>query len=250
MKKENFEIYNNGCCIKGRHYIPKQRIGLPVIISHEFGMSMRTTGRYAGHLCGAGYSVYIFDFPGSGAGSSKGRRSQDMTLLTEKDDLSLVMDYVMQKERCGSVILGGCSQGGIVTALLAPERAAEIEKIFLLYPAFSIPDDARKGNMLGSPIDPADPPEEFNVMKFVALGKNYVITSQTLEPWREIRGYAKPVLIIHGTKDKLVDISYSKRAAEEYPNARLVEFKGVNHLFFWPWTVKKAAKAVLDFLAE
>lgn len=76
-----------------------------------------------------------------------GRTSLEMTVLTEKEDLSTVLDYVKNQPFVDSnhIFLMGCSQGGFVSALLAAERENEIEKLILNYPALCICDDCRKG---------------------------------------------------------------------------------------------------------
>ncbi|MBQ9044975.1 MAG: alpha/beta fold hydrolase [Oscillospiraceae bacterium] len=250
MKTERFEIQQDGLTIKGKHYIPERRLGSPVILSHEFGLNMLSAARYARPLCAAGFSVYVFDFSGSGSGISRGRSSRDMSVLTEKEDLSLVLDEVKARERCQRVILGGCSQGGLVTALLAAERADEVESVFLVYPALSIPDDARRGSMLGSRIDPEHIPERFTVMGYVHLGARYVADARSLDPWAEIRTYSRPVLLLHGTADGMVDVCYSRKAAKEYPNAEMIEIEGGRHLFLQPTTVQFATEQIIRFLEE
>lgn len=210
---------------------------------------MLSTARYARLLCKNGYPVYIYDFCGSGSGLSKGRSSREMSVLTEKEDLLLVIDYVKKREYCQRLILGGCSQGGLVTALAAAEMPDYVEKIFLVYPALCIPDDARRGSMLGTKIDPVDLPDSFMVMGYVRLGSRYVTDARSLDPWREICSYKGPVLLLHGTADSMVNIAYSRKAAQAYENATLIEFEGAKHLFTNPKTVRRAAACISDFLA-
>lgn len=102
---------------------------------------------YANKISEFGFHAFVFDFPGSGAGKSMGRTSLEMTVLTEKEDLSTVLDYVKNQPFVDSnhIFLMGCSQGGFVSALLAAERENEIEKLILNYPALCICDDCRKG---------------------------------------------------------------------------------------------------------
>ena len=223
-----------------------------IIISHEFGLNMLSTARYARGLRRAGYNVFIFDFAGSGSGLSKGRRSTDMSVLTEKDDLKLVFEHVKKLDYVDpdKLILGGASQGGFVTALFSAERKDEVQKMFLYYPAFNIPDDSKRGNIIGTKIDPRNVPESFMALGYVRLGKKYVIDAQGLDPWNEIKKYDGPVLICHGTNDKLVPISYAHKALAVYKNAKLIEFKGAHHCFFMPWNVGKAVKETIEFLKE
>ncbi len=37
-----------------------------------------------------------------------------------------------------------------------------------------------------------------------------------MDPYQEIKGYPGPVLLIHGEKDGIVNVSYSHRAKEVY----------------------------------
>lgn len=40
-----------------------------------------------------------------------------------------------------------------------------------------------------------------------------------MNPFEEIKGYKKDVLIVHGAKDKIVYINYSRRAFDVYKNS-------------------------------
>ena len=44
--------------------------------------------------------------------------------------------------------------------------------------------------------------------------------------------FEKPVLILHGDRDTMVDISYSERAAESYPDAEFHVLRGAGHGFY------------------
>lgn len=223
-----------------------------IILSHEFGLSMRSTARYARQLYKACYHVFIFDFAGSGAGKSRGRASTQMSVLTETEDLNAVFEYVKTRSFVDTshIILGGASQGGLVTALFAAEHKDEVEKVFLYYPALCIPDDARRGCVIGTPIDTKNVPQDFRAMGYVHLGPKYVKDAEKLDPWKEIEIYDKPVLICHGTKDSVVDFKYAKKASQVYPNAVLKEFKNANHCFIMPQTVHKAVNETITFLQK
>ena len=247
--KKKFVVVNNGLKIKGKVFLPDDSKKLPaIIISHEFGMNMLSTGRYARRLYKLGYAVFIFDFCGSGAGISDGK-SINNSLVTEKEDLSCVMDYVKSLDYVDSdhITLIGCSQGGIVSALLAAERESEIERLILNYPALSIPDDARRGSMLGAKFTSDNLPEKFMAL-YVKLGRAYIESALALEPWSQICTYSKPVLILHGDKDGIVPFSYSETANEKYPDSKLIKIKGGRHMF--PVVgFKKSVQAMKDFLA-
>ncbi len=244
-----FKLKDEQTIICGKVYTSKaDKSDSVIILSHEFGMNMLSTARYAKKLCKAGFDTYIFDFLGSGAGKSKGRKSTEMSVLTECEDLSRVLDYVKEQEPNRKIILGGCSQGGFVSALLAAKRNHDVEKLFLLYPAFCIPDDARRGCIIGKKIDTENIPEKFTALGYVRLGKKYVEEAKMLEPWGEIAGFDKPVLILHGDKDDIVPLSYSQKTKEIYPNARLSVYNGARHVFPRKKDVTRAVEDVAAFI--
>ena len=47
----------------------------------------------------------------------------------------------------------------------------------------------------------------------------------------DVAAYDKDLLILHGDRDGIVDVSYSKRAAEQYPSAKLEILPGAGHGF-------------------
>ena len=247
IKKTRFEIDSQGYKLRGFILRP-QLAGKPpaVIVSHGFASCTRDTKKYAMVFVEEGYAAVCFDFCMSGSGKSTGS-SLGMSVLTEKADLLNVLDYVRELDFVDSnrITLAGCSQGGFVSALAAAERESEIERLILYYPALCIPDDARRGQMITAKFDPNHVPEQFRAL-FVKLGAKYALDAQGLDPFREICGFQKPVLIVHGTEDKLVDISYSRRAAQGYSNCQLVEVNG-DHGFVLSGFAE-SRRATLEFL--
>lgn len=246
--KDRFECQRGSLTIRGYLMRPQLDGKLPaVIISHGFASNTNDIKNYAKHFANAGYVTVYFDFCGSGRSKSDGK-AVDMSVLTEKDDLSLVFDTVCSLEYVdkSAIILAGCSQGAFVSALLAAEREANVDKLILYYPALCIPDDARRGKILGSKFDPENVPQSFRVL-FIKLGAKYIADAQKLDPFKEICTYHKPVLICHGTRDRIVNISYVLRAAREYPNAKLVLIKNGDHGFIFRG-FKRAMQATDDFL--
>lgn len=247
IERTPFEIDSQGCKLRGFILRP-QRIGrLPaVIVSHGFASCTRDTKKYARIFVDEGFIAVCFDFCMSGSGRSSGS-SLGMSVLTEKTDLFNVLDYVKGLDCVDPdhITLAGCSQGGLVSALAAAERENEVKRLVLYYPALCIPDDARRGHMISAKFDPDHVPAQFRAL-FVRLGAKYALDAQGLDPYREICGFPKPVLIVHGTEDKLVDIGYSRRAAQLYQNCRLVEVKGDHGFVFSGFAQSK--RATVEFL--
>ena len=63
------------------------------------------------------------------------------------------------------------------------------------------------------------------------LGSCYPASVMDMNPFQEIRPYAGPVLIIHGTKDNIVHPDYSRRAAQAYDHAQLIFIEDGAHGF-------------------
>ncbi|MCR5783574.1 MAG: lysophospholipase [Clostridia bacterium] len=188
--------------------------------------------KYAELLAEMGYLAFIFDFCGGCLIGRSSGKTTDMSVLTEKDDLAAVIRYVsslpyVDKNR---ISLLGCSQGGFVSAMVAADTPERISSLALLYPAFCIPDDARKGRMMFAKFDPANVPEKIRCGP-MRLGAGYVKAVQNMDPYDAIRGYTGPVLYLHGTADNIVDISYARRAEQEYPNCEYHEIDGGEHMF-------------------
>ncbi|MDE7172593.1 MAG: alpha/beta fold hydrolase [Oscillospiraceae bacterium] len=247
IKKTGFEIDSQGCKLRGFILHPERPGRLPtVIVSHGFGSCTRDTKKYARVFVDEGYAAICVDFCMSGSGKSSGS-SLGMSVLTEKTDLLNVLDYVKTLDFVDAdhIILAGCSQGGFVSALAAAERESEVERLIMYYPALCIPDDARRGQMINAKFDPEHIPDQFRAL-FVKLSSRYVLDVIGMEPYQEICGFQKPVLIVHGTKDKLVDISYSRRACEGYRDCQLVEVNGDHGFVFSGFAHSK--RATVEYL--
>ena len=187
---------------------------------------------YARLLAEIGYLAVTFDFCGGGIMSRSGGRTQDMTVLTEKEDLLAVIRFLQRQPYvdAGSLSLLGCSQGGFVSAMVAKELQAGIASLLLFYPALCIPDDARKGQMMFFHFDPQNIPDILGRFP-MKLGGDYARSVIDMDAFAEISGYSGRTLYLHGTEDKIVDISYARKARELYPNCRYRELLGAGHGF-------------------
>ena len=220
------EFQRNGLTISGFLYLPdcEGPFNL-VIVAHGFGSNLSVTRRAAEILARDNLASYVFDFTGGSEDSSSGGSMLDMTVLTQKEDLLIVIDHFMLSSLIKSIHLMGSSQGGLVAALAAKERSEKLSGLVLLYPAFSIPDQTRKAFPEKKDI------QEVNERLGFHVGRAYHEAVYDMDVYKEIAGFPKPVLIVHGEKDELVPIEYSRKALEVYPDARLYEVKGQGHNF-------------------
>lgn len=213
-----FSCVREGLTIRGTEYRP-QGENLPVaIVSHGFMGFQDTVRHYCRELAAIGYATYCFDFCGGsapGKGESDGT-SMAMSVLTEVKDLETVIAYAKGLPyTADTLLLMGCSQGGFVSALVAAKGSSKVDKLVLFYPALCIPDDARAGKMLFAKFDPENPPEIINCGP-MKLGKCYPNDVVQMDPYEEISPYQGPVLIVHGTKDRIVHVDYAHKASKAY----------------------------------
>jgi len=202
-----------------------------VILSHGFMANERMCYKYAKMLAKMGFLAITFDFCGGGIISRSDGYSQDMTILTEKADLLAVIKGVRKQFSPTEITLLGCSQGGFVSGLLAAELGERvIDGLIMLYPAVCIPDDARNGKMMFFKFDPDNIPGVLGRFP-MKLGGDYARTVINMNPYEEMKGYTGPVLLIHGTADRIVNISYARKLKEIYPDCRYEEIEEGGHMF-------------------
>lgn len=240
IQHQAFSCLSNGKTVRGIEYRPASE-GLPklpiAIVSHGFLADLKTTRRYAKRLAEWGFCAYCFDFCGGGPGSSSDGKLSEMTVLTEKDDLKAVIAHAQAQPYtdAGRVTLMGCSQGGFVSALVAADLGAAVERLILFYPALCIPDDARRGKMMMFEFDPKHIPETLQAGPLTLSGQ-YAACMLGMDPFAEIAAYPGLVLLVHGTADRLVLPRYSQQALAAYEaqrpgRAQLVLIRGAGHGF-------------------
>lgn len=218
ITESTFECKRDGLTIRGTMYRPK-RDHLPIaIVCHGFMAWQDSVKHYAAFLAELGYAAFTFDFCGGSVmnGKSDGKTTE-MSVLTETQDLEAVIEYVRNLSYTDpeKILLMGCSQGGFVSALVAAKNNFPIEKLVLFYPALCIPDTARAGKMMMARFDPQNVPDTFRC-GLMKLGRCYAMDVMQMDAFAEIKNYAGRVCIVHGTKDKIVNVSYANRAAEAY----------------------------------
>ncbi len=220
--KSTFACQRDGLTIRGTEYRPEGDC-LPIaIVSHGFMAFQDTVRQYAVVLAEMGYVSYCFDFCGGCVikGKSDGNTAE-MSVLTEVKDLEAVIRYARGREYSNpeEILLMGCSQGGFVSAIAASKLNGIISKLVMFYPALCIPDDARAGKMMFAKFDPGNIPDIIRCGP-MKLGKCYVRDVIGMDTYQEIQDFSGDILIVHGTKDKIVNMEYSKRAYEMYSENR------------------------------
>lgn len=229
----------------GELLLPRGKSGpLPTVICCAgFGTSFRFCKKTIGMcLAMSGFAAYCFDFYGGCEGSKSGGSMLEMSIFTERDDLSAVIEHtktldVVDQE---NLFLLGESQGGCVAGITAPRHRGDVRAMVQYYPAYCIPDDTRKRFASAAEI-----PETYKVFHR-KVGRTYAEQLLDFDIWQEISPYDRPVLIIHGDADRVVNVSYGRQAVEVYPDAQFVCLPGENHSFSGKGKLQ-AAKLAFDF---
>ena len=180
-----------------------------------------------------------------GHGGSGGE-FKDHTLYKWVTNALSVVEYARSLSYVTDLYLSGHSQGGLLAVLIAGMRPDDFKALIPLSPALVIPDDARRGSILGKAFDPKHIPEVIDTLEGLELSGNYVRVAQTIYPEDEIARYDGPVLIIHGDEDESVPYSCAPKAAKLYKNAKLITIEGEDHCY--TRHLDQVQKAVRDFL--
>ena len=257
-ERRNFSCYRDGLKINGTLFLPKTRKNekLPIaIVCHEFMANQLFSFPYAKALAGIGFAAFCFDFCGGGLVSTSWGSRRDMSVLTEISDLKAVIRFAQSLSNTdeSELLLVGCSQGGLVAALTAAQMPETVNGLVLLYPALCIPDAARGGEMLWLKFDPSHIPEKMHAGP-MPLGRRYAADVMNMDAFRQIAGYSGKVLLLHGDKDTIVDISYAEKAESVYRAAgadvRFVVIPGGKHIFRKPSQIRQATQEITAFVRK
>lgn len=200
-------------------------------------------------LAKAGIASIRFDF--NGHGKSEGRK-QDMTIEKEIADAMAIYEYVRALPYVTDVGFLGHSQGGVVASMSAgrlAEQGIAPEGLVLLAPGAVIKEACQGGKFFNARFDPNDPPEYIRCWGIYKLGREYMLSTQELDIYGTAAAYEGPVLILHGTGDKIVPMLCSERYKETYGDkAELKTIDGENHTITRHRDV--VVREVVDFFKE
>lgn len=289
IKKQLFTCNRGGLLIRGAQYLPMDfcpdKRYPAIIVSHGFTGNYTDVEDFCKDFAKWGYAAFAFSFCGGSSpaedceklshvqatecqeqeaaaqtacavhdGMTENVRSEgdtrDMTIWTEVEDLLAVKEYVqgLPYTDNGNLVLSGFSQGGFVSGLAAARCGEEIGKLIMVFPALCIPDHARRGCLGGACYDVRQVPDEIDCGNIV-LGRVFHDTVAGMDPYLELSAYKGPVLILHGTEDRVVDVSYSVRAQANYEKGqcRLQLIRHMGHGFH-EGQQKSAAASMRQFL--
>lgn len=215
------------------------------IISHGFNGTHHFSKDYFKTLNDLGYAVYTFDYPYGSIHSQSDNNTMNMSISGQKNTLKEIVSFFQKQKDIdkSKIVLCGESQGGLVSALAAAELKKQISGLVLIYPALCIPDD------WNSRYPRVEDIPEVSEIWGVKLGKKFMMDIRPMKPYETIGDYKGPVLIVHGTDDKVVPLDYSKRAVDTYSNATLKIINKAGHGFN-PMERNLSNQYVKEFLSK
>lgn len=197
------------------------------IVSHGFNGTHHFAQDYFAPLAELGWMTYAFDFPCGSVNSRSDSNTMNMSILDEQSDLRAIVNYFRRQPYVDPdrIMLIGESQGGLVSALAAAQMNKEVSLLVLIYPALCIPNNwnSRYPKLEDIP----DTTRLWNV----PMGRRFFEELRTMDAFRTMKKFQKPVLIIQGDADQVVLVDDSRRAAKTYKNARLHIIPGAGHGF-------------------
>ena len=245
--KEDKTFYKDNQKICGELYIPDNSYDeYPlVILSHGFGSNMDSVRNLSKDICKIGYATFIYDFIGGGTNIKSDGVMTEMSVLTEVNDLNTVLDELKEDQRINedNIFLLGQSQGGFVSTYVAGTRD-DIKGLIDYYPAFCIRDDAEKAYP-----NPNDVPDTYSVLGFATVGRIYYMDAVSFDIYEIMEDITCNTLLMHGTTDNVVPISYSERASTTIPNCEYIVYEGQGHGFSGA-ADKDSETRTINFLKE
>lgn len=192
--------------------------------SHKNGKSIRLM---AEELSSRNINSFRIDL--DGCGESEGN-FEEQTISSAVYDIGSAIE-LMKKRGYKKIDLFGSSAGGMAVMATTMEHSS-IHKIGLKAPVSYFPSHLLR--QFGKKY--IDEWKEKGYNYFVSgdgrtLRWNYEFfeDSKKYNMYEHAQKIKCPVLIIHGTQDRSVNIEDSRRVTKAFPNARLIELKGADH---------------------
>lgn len=252
MEKEYSYRTENWSCpigeqtIRGAACLPDVSGRVPAVIcAHGYGSTHVNVMDYGLVLAAHGLAAYMPDFRGGGPGSMSDGSTTEMSVMTEAADLDAIVSAAKKWPNVDpkKIVLLGASQGGFASSVAAARIPTDVAALILLYPAYVLIDDMHKAFPSLDAV-----PDRIVYRNGIELGKKYFEDVWNYDPYAEIGNYKGPVLIIHGTDDDVVPLSYAKDAAAAYEYARLDIIEGGTHGFHGD-ALTQSIDDIMEFLA-
>ncbi|HEU4965022.1 MAG TPA: alpha/beta fold hydrolase [Bacilli bacterium] len=226
-----------GLTMRGMAHVPEATIAgrekVPtVILYHGFGGNMLGKHRMFLKLCREleriGFASYRFDFIGSGESDGN---FEEMTVSHEIEEAHAIFDYVKSRPHVDSerIIVLGISMGGLVAGIVAAERPQEVDKLVLLCPAGDVQTVFKPYALPYL----QHPHLQVVDMEGDLVGRAFAEEVVEMDVFGRSKGYAGPVLLVHGTADPLVPFQTSELYKQHCygDQATIHPITGADHTF-------------------
>lgn len=249
-----FALSLGAATLDGEALLPSAKGPFPTfVLAHGFGANREETRRFALPLLQQGYAAFIFDFLGSGnpASKSRGRSTLMMNPTTLLDDFHRVIAYARNQSYVdpSRLSLLGCSQGGLLSVIVAAEKGFPVASLILLYPGLSIPEEVRKGSFLGHSFPPGQPPETLKAFK-IRISRSYLLAVERYQVEDLLPRLSCPTLIIHSVFDQLVPYPRIKDLSSLIPQSEMQTIVWGLHGLNSRHNTAKANARIQDFLSR
>jgi len=205
-----------------------------VILAHGITAEKNETGSYkrlARLLAKNHLTSLRFDFRAHGKSSGKFHK---ITIKGELDDLLAAVNFLKKKGYKKFAIVG-TSFGAGVAVLYAGKRSRKITSLTLLCPVLDyrrtfLEPETRWAKKWFTPyaISRAHKTGSLNLGGF-RLGAALLREFKRHKPGEMLLKFSIPVLIAHGTEDKMVPYKVARYYAKKYPRGKFISVKGADH---------------------
>ncbi len=233
--------------LSGRLQLPSTKPKGGVVLSHCFtcSKSLKITRHLATGIEDGGYAVLRYDF--TGLGESEGDFGET-TVTTNISDIEAAARF-MEQRGFGPCVLVGHSLGGAATILAADAVPAVRAVVAVAAPGG--PDHVRH---LFTERDIAKALQEGRATVRIA-GRSFAISAAFFRNLEEhctperIAALGRPLLVVHGTADTIVEIGEGERIFGAARQPRwFAAIPNADHLFTQPIHSEQAARAIVTFL--
>lgn len=236
-----------GGAIAATLQIPDGKPRAGVILAHCFtcSRSLKVTKHFATGIEDGGYAVLRFDF--TGLGESEGEFA-DTTVTTNVADLVAAAHY-MRKRGFGPCAMVGHSLGGAATLLAAGDVPDARAVVVIAAPAS--PDHVRH-LFTDDDVDRALAAGQATVQ---IAGRSFRLSAEFFRDLERhgtpegIAGLGRPLLVVHGTADRVVPIDEGERIFQAARQPRwFCAIPDADHLFVQAKHADAAGRAIVAFL--
>lgn len=143
-----------------------------------------------------------------------------------------ILRYTLDLSFTENVLAVGHSMGAIAATMLAGKYPDQIERLFLLAPAFVIEKLCQTGQFGDFSYDPAEPPEMVEIpgtrFKF---SQEYLISGKYIDIMGWASRFPKPVYVIHGDCDDFLPVDVIRSYVSGFPQGHFKVLEKANHFF-------------------